>query len=481
MNSKQTRRRFLRQGSCAGMSSLPVLNTLLNLKLAGDLAAVSTAGNGDYRALVCLFLSGGIDSYNLLVPAGSAEYQEYRSVRSANNIALPRESLLPLNALGSPGVQLGVHPGLAGVQSLFNAGKAAFVANVGTLIEPVTKDQYQNNTKRLPLGLYSHSDQIEQWQTSVSDKRSSVGWAGRVADLLHSLNAPTSTGMNISLSGSNTWQTGDNTVHYTINTDGAEPLRGYDPSNTNDPITVIRTRAIDRQLGLDYQHVLTNVLAQKKANAVDAYKAFNAATTVDLPASVIWPKVSTPTPSDPTPADTYLAQQFQMVAKSIKGHQALGHTRQTFFVEVSDWDHHDNLISRQAALVPGVDAAVKAFYDTLAALGLENNVTLFTASDFARTLKGNAGGSDHAWGGNHFVVGGAVKGQHIFGRYPQLYSDAPQDVGDGRLVPETSVDSYFAELALWFGVPASSLSTILPNIGNFYTPGGSDAPVGFMA
>lgn len=180
-----SRRRFLGQLNCAAMSSLPVLNTLLNLKIAGSVAAASADTSG-HRALVCLFLSGGIDSFNVLVPRGASEYAEYQSVRGG--IALPQSSLRPINPLSFSGMQLGLHPGLPGVQTLFETGKAAFVCNVGTLIEPVTKDEYDNNLKRLPLGLYSHSDQAEQWQTSTPDLRSPKGWGGRMGDLLRSLN-----------------------------------------------------------------------------------------------------------------------------------------------------------------------------------------------------------------------------------------------------------------------------------------------------
>ena len=460
-----SRRRFLGQVNCAAISALPVLNTILNLNLVGRLAAAPAPG--DYRALVCLFLSGGADTFNVLVPRGTSEHAEYAAVRGG--IALPIGSLRPINPTGLTGLSLGLHPGLTGVQTLFEAGKAAFVTNVGTLIERVNKNEYENDLKRLPLNLYSHSDQIEQWQTSTPDIRSPRGWAGRAADLLQSTNTNNAVSMNISLTGSNIWQSGENTLEYTISTDGAVGLNGYDPNNTDPYSTVpLRTRAIDSQLGFQYQHLLSQAFAAKKVDAMDAYTLFNSATNVALPTSVTFP-------------DTYLGNQFKMIARTIAGHGGLGHNRQTFFVERGGWDTHDGVLAAQAEMLPEVDAAIKAFYDCLAALGLENSVTLFTASDFGRTLTTDNDGADHAWGGNQMVIGGAVNGKKIYGTYPTLTLDSPLDVGRGRLIPQISVDEFFAELALWFGVPPGSLDVVLPNIRNFYIPSAGGGPLGLMA
>jgi uncharacterized protein (DUF1501 family) len=462
-----TRRRFLRQVNCAAISAIPILNTLLNLKLAGSVAA-ATADGSDYRALVCIFLSGGCDTFNVLVPSGDSEYADYATIRGP--VALAQSSLLPLNAPGLNGLQLGLNPGLPNIQALFNAGNAAYVTNVGTLIQPVTLDEYNNGTIALPLGLYSHSDQQEQWQTSTPDIRSARGWGGRAADLLQSLNSLNTVSMNISLTGQNIWQSGQNSFVYTVNNTGAVPLQGYDPTNTNqwDP-TPIRTQAVNSQLALQYQDLLSQAFNSSKNEAMAAYSLFNSATSTPLPSSVTFP------------ANSYFAQNLQMVAQAIAGHTAMGHARQTFFIEYDGWDTHDNLISTQASLLPDVDASLKAFYDCLAALGLQNNVTVFTVSDFARTLTSDGGGTDHAWGGNHLVLGGAVNGGQIYGQYPPLYANNPLDVGRGRLIPQISVDSYFAEMALWLGVSPSNLPLVLPNIGNFYDVTSGSPPVGFLA
>ncbi len=452
------------------MSSLPVLNTMLNLKMAGNLAAASAPANDEYRALVCLFFSGGIDSFNVLVPRGNTEYQEYKTVRGS--LGLAQSALLPINPTVSAGLDLGLHPGLPGLQSMFESGSAAFVSNVGTLLEPVTKQQFDDGGGRFPLGLFSHSDQIEQWQTGTSDIRSSRGWGGKASDVLHSLNSLQNVSMNISLSGGNVWQSGEEVFAYTVDPyDGAISLNGYDPGN-NDPndITAIRTRAVDRQLALAYQHLLTEEFAARKRSAIDTYQLFNSATNIDLPAGVNFNRDK-----------NYLGAQLEMVAKAIAAHSALGHKRQTFYVEIGGWDMHSQLIKGQADSLPPVSEAILAFDNCMKALTLHSNVTTFTASDFSRTLSSNGDGTDHAWGGNQFVFGGAVQGGKIYGQYPSLVEDGPQDVGRGRLIPTTPVDVYFAELALWLGVSKTDLSTVLPNIGGFYNPVSGSSPMGFLA
>ncbi|MCE9519821.1 MAG: DUF1501 domain-containing protein [Verrucomicrobia bacterium] len=465
MSPNISRRRFLGQANCAAISSLPLLSTLLNLKVAGTVAA-ATNPTGDYRSLVCLFLSGGIDTFNVLVPRGPTEYAEYAGIRGG--IALLNNVLLPINPLGNPGLQLGLHPALTGIQSLFENGNAAYVANVGTLIEPVTKIEYNNGAKRLPLGLYSHSDQQEQWQTSMPNLHTARGWGGRTADMLKSLNSLNTVSMNISLTGTNIWQAGETVFQYTAG-DGGATLKGYDKYNKNKRSTVpIRTAAVDSQLAFEYQHLLTETFQSQKRDAMGASELFNTATNVALPDGVAFPNTS-------------LGNQFANIARIILGRGTLGHNRQTFFVEYGGWDHHDDLLASQAAMLPEVDAAVKAFYDCLTAMGQQNNVTLFTSSDFARTLTTDSDGADHAWGGNHLVMGGAVKGKQIYGKYPSLALNNPLDVGRGRLIPQVSVDSYFAELALWLGVPKSSLPLVLPNISTFYNTSSSSPPLGFMA
>ncbi len=478
-HSSGTRRKFLGQASCAAVSSIPLLNTLLNLRLASNLAAVTAPPTGEYRALVCLFLSGGNDSFNMLVPREASAYAQYQASRS--NLALTPAQLINIQPTGLP--DFAVHGGMPEVANLFSNGNAAFVANVGTLVEPVSnRTQVLNNSKKLPLGLYSHSDQIEQWQTSVPNSRSGIGWAGRMADLIKGANTNQTVPMNISLDGGNVWQTGNTVAEYAItpgnNEDpgGAVGLTSYNFNwkQYNDIQNNLGT-AVDSQLAQQYTNLLAQTFNTRKKQAIDAYHDFSVATAAPV-TGVTFP-------------DTSLGYRMRMIARAIQGRAGYGAVRQTFFIQLSGWDHHIGVLANQAAMLPEVSSAIGAFYSAMVALGMQNNVTLFTASDFGRTLTSNSQGSDHAWGGNQLVVGGplALNGKKIYGQYPNLAVNPdsgpevnPLDTGRGRFIPTTSCDQFFAELALWLGVNASDLPLILPNIGNFYSPGSASPPLGFM-
>jgi len=469
------RRQFLGQASCAAVSSIPVLNTLLNLSFAEKLSALTAPAGGEYRAVVCLFLSGGNDSFNMLVPRETSAYAQYQATRS--NLALAPGSLIDIHPTGQN--NYAVHGGMPEIAALFEAGHAAFIANVGTLIEPVqNRAQVTALSKRLPLGLYSHSDQIEQWQTSLPDQRSGIGWAGRTADLLQGLNANQKVPMNISLDGSNVWQTGHQVAEYAITTDGAVALQNYDFGwQQYDTVVQSFSQGVDSQLALQYSNVLMQTFNARKKAALDAYNAFTTATSAALPGGIVFP-------------GSYVGSRLQMIAQAIQGHahSVLGAVRQTFFVNLGGWDHHSGVLNLQGQMLPQISAAIGAFYNQLVAMNMHDKVTLFTASDFGRTLTSNGQGSDHAWGGNQFVVGGSVRGKHIYGSFPSLAINPdsgpeqnPLDTGSGRLIPTTSCDQFFAELALWLGVSPTDLPLVLPNIGNFYSPSASTPPLGFMA
>lgn len=453
------RRTFLGQASCAAVGTTALFSTVLDLGMFNVLAGSAP----DYKALVCLFLNGGADSFNMVVPRGPAEYAEYAQVR--RDLALPQADLLPITPATSDGKEYGLHPGLAEIQTLFGQNSLAILSNVGTLVEPMTLSQFQNGTAARPLGLFSHSDQQMHWQTSIPDRRNASGWAGRMADILGAINSNPNIAMNISLSGSNVMQTGDVTSHYAITENGSRGLRDYGGLS---PQAQIRTQAIDSLLGMTYQHLFERTFAQRMRGAIDAHLEFSAAINALPPLQTVF-------------SDTPLSRQFRMVAQTIAARQTLGLCRQTFFVEVGGWDHHDDVILNQEAMLPIVSAALSEFYSALVELGVENEVTTFTASDFGRTLTTNGRGSDHAWGGNQIVMGGAVSGGEMYGTYPSLYDGNSLDTGRGRLIPTTSVDEYFAELALWFGVPRQDLELVLPNIRRFYDPGSSAPPIGFVA
>ncbi len=471
--ASSSRRKFIGQASCAAVSSIPVLNTLLNLSLTEKLAAVTAPTNTEYRAVVCVFLAGGNDSFNMLVPRAPAAYAQYQAARA--NLAITPAQLIDINPIGLP--DFAVHGGMPEIATLFQNGNAAFIANVGTLVEPVqNRTQVSQFAKQLPLGLYSHSDQIEQWQTSVPNSRAGIGWAGRTADLLKGINTNQAVPMNISLDGGNVWQTGNTVAEYAITPTGAVGLNNYRAAwQANDPINQALSQGVDSQLSQQYTNLLMQTFNTRKKQAIDAYNTFATATSGALPGTVTFP-------------GTYLGSRLQMVAKAINGRAGTGAIRQTFFIQIGGWDHHSGVLNLQGQMLPEVSAAIGAFYSQLSAMGLQNNVTLYTASDFGRSLTSNGQGSDHAWGGNQLVVGGSVIGKKIYGTYPSLAINPaagaevnPLDTGSGRLIPTTSCDSFFAELALWLGVSKTDLPLVLPNIGNFYSTNSSNPPLGFLS
>jgi len=489
------RRRFLGQASCSAVSAIPVLNTLLNLRLASSIANAAPPQAGEYRALVCLFLSGGNDSYNMLSPFSgpSSTHANSRTEyeNSRGNLALPLAGLHEIHPLNTPGRTFGVHPSMPKLAARFEAGDAAFVANVGTLIEPVlNRAEVTNASKRLPLGLYSHSDQIEQWQTSVPHSRSGIGWGGRMMDLIKDINPSQLVSMNISMDGSNVFQSGVTGAEYAVKPStsptegGAQALLGYAENYGSNSLTNVTSAAIDSMLARQYSHLLQETVQQKRRDAQEAYAIYHEATSGILPGNVDFRLVANP---ELNLAPNRLGQQLHQVAKAIMGRNSMGALRQTFFVNLGGWDHHSNTLAEQQWMLRDVDDAIGAFWEQLVLLGIQDQVTLFTGSDFGRTLTSNDQGSDHAWGGNHFVMGGSVDGRKIFGQYPSLALNPdsgselnPLDTGRGRMIPTTSCDEYFGELALWLGVPPSSLHLVLPNAGNFFSPGAT-GPLGFLA
>jgi uncharacterized protein (DUF1501 family) len=464
IESKQSRRSFLGQASCAAIGSTSILSTLSNFLFTNAAVAQNVASFNDYRALICLYLPGGNDSFNLLVPTGAA-YNEYATIRA--DLKLPDHipgdptTILPITPLNNAGRPLALHPGASALKELFDAGKLSFIANIGSLIEPITLAQHQSGYKN-PLGLFSHSDQSDQWQTSIPQSRSSIGWAGRLADQLVSANRSSQVSMNISISGYNVWQTGNQVIPYTLGRFGAI---NYENSRDTGVIN-FRKQALDSQLAIEYRNVFEKTYSRIKTNAGEAYLEYSAAINNTLPADNM--------------GNNPLADQLRQVAKIIAGRSSLGVKRQTFYVQWGGWDFHDNVLANMETMIPLVSNTLKAFYDLTVAMGVQNNVTTYTASDFGRSLTSNAQGSDHAWGGNQFIMGGAVNGQRIFGQYPDLYAGNPLDTGRGILIPTTSVDQLAAEFAIWMGASKSDLPYILPNIGNFYNINSSANPLGIM-
>ena len=441
------------------MGSTAFLSSFTTLGMMSSLAAPPPPD--DYRALVCILLAGGNDSYNMVVPTSAEPYSVYSTTRS--NLALPQGSLLPLNYTDSQGINYGLNPAMPEVANMFNSGRAAVIANAGTLIEPVTKAQILAGTAPLPLGLQSHADQARHWQTSIPQTRSAKGWGGKVADILASGNTNQDMSMNLSLAGTNLWQAGNFVDEFTITPQGSV---GIDILDSTEPFSMLVGNGITNIMDQQYADILKQTYANKVNLSQNQHDVFTAALSELTPLSTEF-------------ATTNISRQMQMVANSIAVSGNLGMERQTYYIKLGGFDNHGEVINNQAAQLSLLSGAIGSFYDAMDELGIAEKVTTFTISDFARTLTSNGNGSDHAWGGNAMVFGGSVNGGQIYGQYPSLDLGGDLEVGNGILIPEISTDQYFAELALWMGVSPSDLPNIFPNVENFYTPGTGN-PIGFM-
>ncbi len=475
-NTKKTgrlsRRDFLRMsGTCAAISATPLLSTLLNMELIKS-AAAATPNLGGYKALVCVFFQGGIDSWNVLMPYETGEYADYASIRT--NMAIPYADLASTNFVdGISGRSFAVHPAMPEVHQLVQDGVLGFMANVGTQVAPTTKADYDNRSN-LPIGLFSHFDQQNSWQSSIPQSRTEItGFAGRMADVItDSVNSNPAVSMNISTESMNVFETGHNVVPYVVSPySGAVVLKDYNGTSRRDQMFTMATNGL---LDLTYSDLLKKTHSLTYREAIDAAVQFNEAIgKVNLVTDFTFPG---------TGKKTSLSRQLEMVAKTIGASAGLGQTRQLFFVSRGGWDHHANLLNNLNKMLPEVSHALNAFHKATVELGVAADVTTFTASDFGRTLSSNGDGADHAWGGNMIMMGDSVLGGGIHGQYPTTLAAGNElDVGRGRLLPTASVDEYYAELAMWFGIQNdATMETILPNIRNFYAPGSSVPPLGFM-
>jgi uncharacterized protein (DUF1501 family) len=500
----RSRRAFLTQSAQLAMSGA-ALPFALNLAAMGEAAAFN-APAADYKALVCVFMFGGNDYANTVVAYDDASYNLYNTIRgggagqTAGGIALAKSALLstrlvplaaPVDSQGASTREFALHPAMTGLAGLFNSGKAAVQLNVGPLVKPLTRDQYNNSdhvTYPRPPQLFSHNDQQSIWQSS-SPEGATTGWGGKASDLVISngLNAGASTFSSMSVSGNAVFVSGSNAVQYQVSTSGAIKIRPATDATVYGSSAVVST--INALLRQTRTHRLENEYNKITARALDAEAAVTAALALSSPATPF---------STATFGTDNFSQQLQMVARLIKGRAALGGSvrRQVFFVSLGGFDLHDNLIAQHPGILGRVSAGLTALYNATLEMGEASNVTAFTASDFGRTLASNGDGSDHGWGSHHFVVGGAVNGKKFYGvappisvtdgsGSPRVYSAAEQwHVGQGRLLPSTSSDQYAATLAKWFGVSDAEMPSILPNIGHFGAAAGRpDYPtdLGFMA
>jgi uncharacterized protein (DUF1501 family) len=455
-----SRRRFIGR-ACAAVGATGMLSALAQLRMIGAVAADSSPT--DYKALVCLFLYGGNDSNNLLVPVDNASYQIYATDRTV--LALPQSSLLPITPKTySDGRQWALHPSLVEVQQLFGQGSLALMANTGTLVQPVTLAQYNAGSVALPPQLFSHANQQVEWQSSVPDQPFTTGWGGRLADIVNALNSNSKISMSVSVAGENSFQVGNVVSQFAVNPTGAVVLNGTGGS------TIASTRYAAQQgiLNLQEQNLFEAAFGATTMNAITDSQLLNT-----ILASA--PALSTVFPT------TNIGSQLQMIARMIGAAPQLGLTRQVFFSSLGGFDLHSDQLGAHATLFTQLSQALSAFSAATTELGVPNQVTTFTASDFSRTFNTNGtndgtAGSDHGWGSHHIVMGGAVNGGDIYGQVPLLELGGPEDTGRGRWIPTTSVDEYSATLASWFGVSAANLPVVLPNIGRF-----ASSNLGFMA
>lgn len=467
------RRQFLHHGICAALGGASLYSALGSMRLMAAAVGTQNARSlSGYKALVCVFLHGGNDSFNTVIPVSGQARSDYLAARSGLAISTGLHALTPQPA-GGPG-NYALHPSMPELASLFHAGKAAIVANVGSLLYPISKAEFQAGSVPTPPQLFAHNDQSSQWQTARPDDANANGWGGRVADLLHTANAG-QVPMSITLSGNNLFERGSVVNQYGMDPSGVSRMSYQDDgdecwiagscSQWSPDITAANAAAYNALLAPGTQaNVLERGYAEATSRSIDTYRLIDSA----LGTEPVW---TTPFP------DTDLGNQLRMAARLIGVRGALGMQRQVFFASTGNYDSHTQQLEDQAGNLLELSQALKAFHDATVQMGVDSDVTAFTASDFGRSVTANSSGTDHGWGGHHFVLGGGVLGGRFYGQMPSLApDDNPDDTGWGQIIPTLSVDQYAATLARWFGVDAGGIGDIFPNLGRFASP-----DLGFMA
>jgi uncharacterized protein (DUF1501 family) len=483
----KSRRDFIRQAACAALGTAAMTSAIRDLRFMNAAVAQSNIPANDYKALVCIFLAGGNDSNNMIIPTIASEYANYASIRTPV-LAIPLSgsafNVLPVTTLNSDGHTYGFHPAAPELVTLFGEGKLAALFNTGTLVQPLTQAQYKSSLYKKPPQLFSHADQVTQWQTSIPDQAPLTGWGGRCADLLNSVQPNATISLSVSLAGANTFEIGNIVSQYSVSTSGAIALSG---------VTGARLSALTNILGLPYPNMQAQAYANVAAHTINTGALLNSAITNTAAASFwnpLFPTTIT-TPTSGAKFSSSLGPQLRMVARLIEaGRRAavsggFGLQRQIFFCQVGGYDlhtgqtpgpgstsigSHANLLAELSQCMLAFQRAMESLDATYPLTPMSKAVTTFTASDFGRTFPSNGQGSDHGWGSHHLIIGGAVKGQKTYGTFPTLAVNGPDDTSTGRWIPTTAIDQYFATLATWFGVDSGNLSTVFPNIGRFASP-----------
>ena len=447
-----SRREFLRRSGCAALSASAFASTLTRFGLVDALAQhhhhmVAPLAT-DYRALVCVFLAGGNDAWNTIVSLD--DYASYAATRSS--IALAQGSLLPIQP-PSDGRRFGFHAGLAGLHGLWTQGKLAVLCNVGTLVEPLSRAEYLSSPALRPPNLFSHSDQVFEWQTGIAAPALTTGWGGRVGDRTLTMNGTAVFPMIVTVAGATVFGTGAVARAFEMTPQGTVALAGFSTSTNSQ----IRRAAMRDLLLMDRDVTFVRAAGDTVTKALDTDALVTQALAAAPPVQTVFTAGS-------------LADQLRMVARLISARDLLGMHRQIFFVSLGGFDTHSGQLTAQDALLSQLSQALSAFYAATVELGVANDVTTFTTSDFGRAYRSNGGGTDHGWGSCQFVLGGSVKGGNFVGAWPTLALGGPDDSGSiGRFIPTVSVDQYAATLATWYGLPSSDLAAVFPNLGHFDT------------
>jgi len=450
------RRNFIKKSllTTAGTASWMAAGNQFGL-VSSALANSSSIQAGN-KSLVCLFLLGGNDSFNMVIPSSTQGYADYLATRQ--NMAIAQDSLLPITPLSGASDSYGLNPAMQPIHELFNQQKLSFVNNVGTLIQPVTKSEIQQNSAPLPPQLFSHNDQQRHWQTGWPQQNQKTGWAGRMADLIANTN--TNLSMNVSMLGTNTLQTGFNSTPYSISSDGAPLIYALSPGVED---------------GNEERLALIQRLTQQSPHLMEKTYGNTIDRASELALLVNEALVGAPDMNSFFARDNQLSNDLAMVAQMIAVEQQLPQEKQIYLVGVGGWDTHDNQVIAHETLLNNLSQAMVDFNDAMISINKESEVTTFTMSEFGRTLTSNGDGTDHGWGGVQMVMGGAVDGGKFFGRIPDLTLGSNDDFADGRMIPTTSMDQYAATLAKWFGLTETELLEIFPNLSNF-----NNSDLGFM-
>lgn len=500
-----SRRSFLR--NAAGFSlGISASNALFDLRLLNH--AVAATNVTDYKALVCLFLNGGNDGSNMLIPWDTDRYANYRTIRG-ERLALWRDAAeaaarpsagtnpnayhgIPLTGVADSGYA--VHNAMSGVQSIYNQNKLAFLPGVGTLVEPMTRAQYRAGTRRKPPQLFSHNDQVTEWMTSVPDQISRTGWGGRTIDkmkeeLIRNDIPAGAISMSVSTAGSNTWEVGDVVNQFQVGTGGAVSFSNYSGSRKTLMDKLLRDPGAGGDPLLDAERANLTLRDFRSINERALLNGASLATalsrlTTGQPDAALGTAINTAF-GIPTPVAAYgnlpnLEQQLHTIARIIAERQYLGMRRQIFFCSVGGFDTHGDQPLAHNNLMASVSRAMAKFYAATQALAVPEKVTTFSISDFGRTFKSNGLGTDHAWSNHHLIMGGAVAGGRVYGTFPNQTLGGPDDTDSGsgatgRFLPTTSTDEYAATLARWFGLGEAELDIVFPNLNRF-----ANRNLGFM-